>query len=101
MNSELLMNQVSEKGSHVYHIFALKVESRESVEKIFNDSRISYGFHYPRAIHQNRAYAELVKTPVSLDNSEKLASQTISLPIFPVQTESEIERVIIAVNLIK
>ena len=101
MNSELLMNQVSEKGSHVYHIFALKVESRESVEKIFNDSRISYGFHYPRAIHQNRAYAELVKTPVSLDNSEKLASQTISLPIFPSQTESEIERVINAVNLIK
>lgn len=101
MNSKLVMDQVSEKGSHVYHIFALKVEDRESVEKIFNDSKISYGFHYPRAIHQNKAYAALIKTPVSLDNSEKLASQTISLPIFPSQNESEIERVIYAVKLIK
>ena len=101
MNSELLMDQVSEKGSHVYHIFALKLENRESVEKIFSDSKISYGFHYPRAIHQNKAYKEVIKTPVSLVNSEKLASQTISLPIFPNQTESEIERVINAVKLIK
>jgi dTDP-4-amino-4,6-dideoxygalactose transaminase len=101
MNSELLMDQVSEKGSHVYHIFALKVENRESVEQIFNNSKISYGFHYPRAIHQNKAYTKLIKTPVSLDKSEKLASQTISLPIFPSQNESEIERVINAVKLIK
>lgn len=101
MNSELLMDQVSEKGSHVYHIFALNVENRESAEQIFNNSKISYGFHYPRAIHQNKAYKDLIKTPVSLDNSEKLARQTISLPIFPNQTESEIERVINAVKLIK
>jgi dTDP-4-amino-4,6-dideoxygalactose transaminase len=100
INSEILMDQVSKNGSHVYHIFALKVENRESVEQIFNDSKISYGFHYPRAIHQNKAYKDLIKTPVSLDNSEKLASQTISLPIFPNQTESEIERVINAVKLI-
>jgi dTDP-4-amino-4,6-dideoxygalactose transaminase len=101
MNSEILMDQVSKNGSHVYHIFALKVENRENVEQIFNDFKISYGFHYPRAIHQNKAYKDLTKTPVSLDNSEKLASQTISLPIFPNQTESEIERVINAVKLIK
>ena len=101
ISRELLMDQVSKKGSHVYHIFALKVENRESVEQIFNDSKISYGFHYPRAIHQNKAYKDLIKMPVSLDNSEKLASETISLPIFPSQTESEIERVINAVKLIK
>jgi dTDP-4-amino-4,6-dideoxygalactose transaminase len=95
------MDQVSEKGSHVYHIFALKVENRENVEHIFNDLKISYGFHYPRAIHQNKAYKDLIKSPVSLDSSENLASQTISLPIFPNQTESEIERVINAVKLIK
>jgi dTDP-4-amino-4,6-dideoxygalactose transaminase len=101
MNREILMDQVSEKGSHVYHIFALKVENRENVEHIFNDLKISYGFHYPRAIHQNKAYKDLIKSPVSLDSSENLASQTISLPIFPNQTESEIERVINAVKLIK
>jgi dTDP-4-amino-4,6-dideoxygalactose transaminase len=101
MSRELLMDQVSQKGSHVFHIFALKVENRESVEQIFNDLKISYAFHYPRAIHQNKAYIEFIKTPVLLKNSEKLASQTISLPIFPNQTESEIERVINAVNLIE
>lgn len=101
ITQEILMDQVSEKGSHVYHIFALKVENRAGVEEIFNNSKISYGFHYPRAIHQNKAYAEVIKTPVSLENSERLASQTISLPIFPRQSESEIERVINAVKLIK
>jgi dTDP-4-amino-4,6-dideoxygalactose transaminase len=91
------MDQVSELGSHVFHIFALKISNRSQAEAILSEYKISYGFHYPRAIHQNAAYVKSVRTPVPLRNSEKIADETISLPIFPSQTDFEIERVINAV----
>jgi dTDP-4-amino-4,6-dideoxygalactose transaminase len=61
-------------------------------------NQIGFGFHYPRAIHQQSAYRERVKKPFGLSNSEYLANTTLSLPIFPGQSDFEIEMVIDIAN---
>ena len=98
LNPEVLMKSVDEKGSHVNHIYSISIRSRDEFCKLLSQNQIGFGFHYPRAIHQQPAYRNKVLTPVALSNSELLASRTVSIPMFPGMTDFETQRVIEVVN---
>ena len=98
MNPDLLTSPVHQEGSHVFHIFSVNVNDRKAFCDHLSRNHIGFGFHYPRAIHQQPAYKDHVLKPVSLENAEWLANATVSLPIFPGQTDSEINRVVEVVN---
>jgi dTDP-4-amino-4,6-dideoxygalactose transaminase len=93
-----LMKRIGDGSSHVYHIFSIVVADREKFCDHLAKNEIGFGFHYPKAIHQQPAFIDKTLTPMSLSNSEYLARTTISLPIFPGQTDFEIDRVIEIVN---
>jgi dTDP-4-amino-4,6-dideoxygalactose transaminase len=73
-------NEINEV--HVFHIFNILVppSKREILRRKLFDSGIETGMHYPRAIHENRAYEQL-GVGKRLFNSEKFAKSCISLPI--------------------
>ena len=98
LQPNLLMNEVSSGGSHVYHIFAIQSNQRSVIVDLLNREGIGYGFHYPRAIHQQPAYLGRIKTPIELGYSEWLANTTLSIPLFPCQTPAEIDSVIRVLN---
>ena len=98
IEQELLLNEHSENFSHVYHIFSIQTNRRSEFCKSLDRSGVSYGFHYPFPIHRQKAYLEFVRTPLTLSGAELFASNNLSIPLFPGQTESEIARVIGAVN---
>jgi dTDP-4-amino-4,6-dideoxygalactose transaminase len=98
LNPEILMKSVDEKGSHVNHIYSISIRNRDEFCKLLSQNHIGFGFHYPRAIHQQPAYRNKVLTPVALSNSELLASKTVSIPMFPGMTDFETQRVIEVVN---
>ena len=70
-------------GSHVYHLFVIKLSKREALIKRFQISKIQYGLHYPVAIHQMECYRSYHWSQKEFPLAEKYASQGISLPIFP------------------
>jgi len=96
--NDVLLNEVSKDGSHVYHIFSLQVSNRSDVISTLQASRIGFGIHYPRAIHQNEWYRSRVKILDSLKNAEEFATKTLSLPLFPGQTHEEASKVVNVVN---
>jgi dTDP-4-amino-4,6-dideoxygalactose transaminase len=98
LNPEILTKPINRTGSHVYHIYSINVRSREQFCKVLSQKQIGFGFHYPRAIHQQPAFKGKVLKPDVLSNSEWLADTTLSIPIFPGQVESEIDRVVKVVN---
>jgi dTDP-4-amino-4,6-dideoxygalactose transaminase len=98
LNTNLLMEPIDQKGTHVFHIFSIVVQDREKFCNYLNQFEIGYGFHYPKAIHHQPAYTNRISKSESLSNSEWLANSTLSIPIFPGQTEAEIEKVIEVVN---
>ena len=98
LNSDLLMNSVNEHGSHVYHIYSIHVRDRAEFCNHLTQAQVGFGFHYPKAIHQQPAYTNRVLMPSALPNSEWLANSTVSIPIFPRQTDLEIDRVVAIVN---
>jgi dTDP-4-amino-4,6-dideoxygalactose transaminase len=101
INENHLMMKVSPSGSHVFHIYALSVPNRESAVRTLMEKKVSYGFHYPKAIHQNPAFRNKVVIRGELSEAELLAQKTLSIPIFPKMTDVEIHRVIEAVAAIR
>jgi dTDP-4-amino-4,6-dideoxygalactose transaminase len=99
--SEMLLNRPINPESHVFHIFAIKHTAREQLQVHFQESGISYGFHYPKTVHQQNYYYNKVKLVSSLINSEKLANEIISIPLFPLMHKDEIDYVITKVQEFK
>jgi dTDP-4-amino-4,6-dideoxygalactose transaminase len=98
INPAYQMSRVQTDGSHVFHVFAIKVPNRTAFIQHLENSGVAYGIHYPIAVHQQEYYSELVKFIEPLLYSESIAEQTLSLPIFPGMSTSEIQSVINAVN---
>ncbi|HDQ25144.1 MAG TPA: DegT/DnrJ/EryC1/StrS family aminotransferase [bacterium] len=78
---------------HVFHQFTVKVEAskRDRLLKHLNDSGIGAKIFYPVPIHGQPFYEKLVNPGVALKNSEKLAAQVISLPVYPALTDGDFE----------
>jgi dTDP-4-amino-4,6-dideoxygalactose transaminase len=83
---------------HVWHVFAVRIASgRGKVREELNRSGIATGFHYPCPVHLQPAYAELGYRRGDLPVTGKLAGETLSLPIYPEMTASQVEEVADAV----
>ena len=93
-----LMKPIAQESSHVYHIFSIVVDNRAKFCDHLNQNQVAFGFHYPKVIHHQPAYSGRIRKSASLANSEWLANSTVSIPIFPGQTDEEIGKVVEAVN---
>jgi dTDP-4-amino-4,6-dideoxygalactose transaminase len=80
-------------GRHVNHVYAVLVKDRASVQKRLQESGVSTGVHYPCAIHQHKALADLGYRAGDFPAAERLASEELSLPMFPELTEEQINHV--------
>jgi dTDP-4-amino-4,6-dideoxygalactose transaminase len=83
---------------HVYHIYAIRVSSRDETIKSLTDQGIATGIHYPVPVHLQEAYQTLGYTRSSFPIAERCAAEFISLPMYPELTYSQIEQVIEAVK---
>lgn len=79
-------------SKHVYHLFVLQVEdkSRDDLAKYLNENGISSGLHYPVPLHLQPCFEYLGYKKGDFPETEKLAENCISLPIFPEITEEQI-----------
>jgi dTDP-4-amino-4,6-dideoxygalactose transaminase len=76
---------------HVYHVYAVSSDKRDFIRARMTDANISTGIHYPKPVHLQPAYRGLGFQAGSLAVSEELATQTLSLPIFPEITADQIQ----------
>jgi dTDP-4-amino-4,6-dideoxygalactose transaminase len=84
-------------ATSVYHLFVVEVAERDRVRAALADEGIAAGVHYPTPVHRQPAWAHLAP-PDGLPVSERLASEVLSLPIFPGIEEAEIDRVCAALR---
>lgn len=78
---------------HVYHVYAVLTAQRKELMDTLNSKGVQTGIHYPYPVHLLPAYADLNYAPGSFPVSERIASQELSLPMFPELTEAQIEAV--------
>jgi dTDP-4-amino-4,6-dideoxygalactose transaminase len=79
-------------GEHVYHLFVARMKDRDSVKAKLAEKDIETMIHYPVPIHLQKAYEGRWKAgdfPVS----ESLATDMLSLPLYPELPEEQVRRI--------
>ena len=67
----------------VFHLYVVRSEDRDGLRSHLADSGIDTGIHYPIPLHLQDAYQNLGYRPGDFPVAERLASQILSLPMFP------------------
>ncbi|HTD58771.1 MAG TPA: DegT/DnrJ/EryC1/StrS family aminotransferase [Solirubrobacteraceae bacterium] len=78
---------------HVYHQFVIRTSQRDALREQLVERGIATGIHYPIPIHLSEAYADLAMGSDVAPNATALATEILSLPIFPAMTDDQIAAV--------
>ncbi len=95
---DLIAPKEAEYGTHVYHVYAVRVKGRDQLQRALTDRGIASGIHYPIPIHLQEAYGHLKLGRGSFPVAERCAEEFLSLPMFPELTVEQIEAVVREVN---
>lgn len=80
-------------AKHVYHIYAVRTQNRDTLITTLAEKNIHCGIHYPIPIHLQDAYRFLGYTKGSFPVAERCARELVSLPMFPELSREQIEKV--------
>lgn len=81
------------RTDHIYHLFIIESAHRDALRLHLKEFGIETGIHYPIPIHLLPAYADLQYMRGDFPITEKLAAQSLSLPMFPEITEAQVRYV--------
>lgn len=84
--------------THVYHVFGIRCEKRDELEKYLNAKGIGTNKHYPTPIHLQGAYSELGIKEGELPIAEHISATELSIPMYYGMTDEEISYVADAIN---
>jgi dTDP-4-amino-4,6-dideoxygalactose transaminase len=68
----------------------VETERRDALREHLSERGVQTGIHYPIPIHRQQAYADLELPAGSFPVAERLARQTLSLPMYPELTSEQI-----------
>ena len=95
-NEKIILPQVYDENSHVWHIFAIRTDNRDELQEYLKENDIQTLIHYPTPPHKQNAYQEW--NNLSYPISEEIHRTELSLPISPVMTDEEVEKVVEVIN---
>jgi len=76
------------EAHHVYHLYVVRSARRDELARALGQRGVGTLVHYPRAVHEHPAYAHLAR-PGRLGRSERLATEVLSLPLYPELSDAE------------
>ncbi|MFB3887065.1 MAG: DegT/DnrJ/EryC1/StrS family aminotransferase [Thermodesulfobacteriota bacterium] len=77
----------------VYHLYIVRTEKRDELQKYLSENGISTGLHYPIPLHLQDAYKSFNLGKGDYPVTERVSSEILSLPMFPDLTNEQIEYV--------
>jgi dTDP-4-amino-4,6-dideoxygalactose transaminase len=95
-NPLIILPQVEEESAHVWHLFVVRCEMRETLYKYLSERGIQTLIHYPIPPHKQQAYSAYVN--MSLPFTEMLHQQVLSIPLDPTIADEQIASIIAAMN---
>ena len=79
----LVLPYAADNAKHVYHVYAVRTQNRDALLKYLADENIYCGIHYPVPVHMQAAYSNMEVKNNNLKISERIATELLSLPMFP------------------
>ncbi len=95
-NDKIVLPEYDGNENHVFHLFVVRVKNRNTFIDHLDRNSIGHLIHYPIPPHKQQALSDF--SHLSFPNAEKIHNEIISIPMSPVMTEEEVERVISVLN---
>jgi len=83
-------------GSNVFHIFPVFTENRDLLQKYLEQNGVQTQIHYPVPPHKQHCYKEW--NVLSYKITEIIHERELSLPISPVMSQFQLERIVSLIN---
>ena len=98
-NPNIILPSIRPGATHAWHQFVLRVKDRKSFIEHLNNHNISTGIHYPIPCHLQPVFTDHPQGKEgTFTFTERLCNEIVSIPVFPLLTDDEVERVISAVS---
>lgn len=78
----------------VYHLYVIRTRGRDALMQYLKEHDIEGGIHYPVPLHLQPVYKDLAYRRGDFPETEKAASEILSLPLYPELTHAQMERVV-------
>ena len=95
-NKKITLPEWDGSDTHVFHLFVVCVENRTDFIDYLNQNGIGSLIHYPIPPHKQQALSEY--SHLSFPVTEKIHNEVVSIPISPILTDGDINRVISVLN---
>lgn len=82
--------------SNVWHLYVVRTKNRDQLKEYLKNNNIETLIHYPIPPHKQSAYFEYkyLKLPIA----EKIHREVLSLPMSPVMSKVEVNKIVTAIN---
>ena len=97
-NKKVILPSVEKDMVPVWHIFGIRCQDREKLEKYLNEKGIGTNKHYPIPMHLQECYKDLGYKEGDFPVAEEISKTELSLPMYYGMTDEEISYVIDSVN---
>ena len=88
----------SEEYEQIYHLFVIRCERRDELEKYLNENGIGTLKHYPIPMHEQECYKDLGIKHGELPIAEEISRTVLSIPMYYGMTDEQIDYVIDKIN---
>lgn len=95
-NDNIILPTLRSEDNHVWHLFVIRTNKRNELQKYLLDNRIQTLIHYPIPAHKQNAYAEWNNESYPI--SEQIHNEVLSLPISSVQSLEDITQILNSIN---
>jgi dTDP-4-amino-4,6-dideoxygalactose transaminase len=90
---------IPESNQHVFHLFVVRCSKRDEMKHFLEKRGIQTGIHYPVPLHLTGAYQALgAPGRGSKPVTEALASEVLSLPIYPELSDEQLAWIVAALQ---
>lgn len=95
-NPALILPETYEETAHVWHLFVIRCQKRDELQKYLKEKGVETLIHYPIPPHRQLAYEEMKKE--SFPISERIHNEVLSLPMSQVLEDDEAGYVVDVLN---
>ena len=84
---------VRQGSAHVYHLYVIETDKRDSMQSKLEEAGVETGIHYPLPLHLQPAFHYLNYKRGDLPCCEATAARLLSLPMFPELGRDQVRRI--------
>ncbi len=95
-NTKIKLPKWDGSENHIFHLFVVRVDNRNDFIEYLKENQVGFLVHYPVPPHRQEAFVEYAD--LSFPVTDKIHNEVVSIPISPVLSDTDVEKIISVLN---